>query len=139
MSKTVILEKKMGGLSFKNAFDAMTESFRISALDEIADTVHTNAVAHGFHPLDESEDEFIWKQCNNIHDEVSELHQAWRCGALRMQCDKPIPLNCAEEELADIIIRALDVSRRLKLDIVRAIAVKHAYNITRPHKHGKRS
>ena len=42
-----------------------------------------------------------------------------------------------EEELADIVIRALDVSRRLGIDIMRAIGAKHAYNVTRPFRHGK--
>ena len=49
------------------------------------------------------------------------------------------PLSCAEEELADIVIRVLDVSRRLGIDIMRAIAVKHTYNVTRPFRHGKRN
>lgn len=45
-------------------------------------------------------------------------------------------LTCAEEELADIIIRAMDTAKRLGVNIGRAIAVKHAFNATRPHRHG---
>lgn len=47
-------------------------------------------------------------------------------------------LTCAEEEYADIVIRALDQCRRLGIDIQRAIEAKHAYNRTREYKHGKK-
>lgn len=46
------------------------------------------------------------------------------------------PLTCAEEELADVIIRALDTAGTLRIDIDRAVRIKHAYNETRPHRHG---
>lgn len=83
-------------------------------------------------------------QCNNLHGEVSELHDAWRAGNFRALCDKAdgmealglTPLTCAEEELADLILRVCDFSRRIGVDIARAVRVKHAYNKSRPHKHG---
>jgi hypothetical protein len=49
------------------------------------------------------------------------------------------PLTCREEEYADIIIRTLDQCRRLGVDIQRAVEIKHAYNLTRPYKHGKKN
>lgn len=116
----------------------------MKTLNEIADAVHANAVEKGFHDFAESHDRFIDSQTNNLHDEVSELHEAWRNGKFFQPCDKaPLmermalkPLNCAEEEYADIIIRALDQCRRLNIDIQTAIEVKHAFNKTRPHRHG---
>ena len=48
------------------------------------------------------------------------------------------PLSCAEEELADIIIRCLDNARRLNINILMAIQSKHAYNQTRQRMHGKK-
>ncbi len=117
----------------------------MNTIDEIADAVHENAKAHGFHSK-QSERAFLNEQLNNLHDEVSELHEAARMGTLHDYCDKsekmirlglPI-LTCIEEEYADIIIRALDQCRRLKVDISRAIKSKHAFNKSRPYKHGKK-
>ncbi len=39
-------------------------------------------------------------------------------------------------ELADAVIRILDLAEALGLDIEAAMAAKHACNATRPHKHG---
>lgn len=112
----------------------------MKTLNEIADAVHFLAWNKGWHSTDESEDGFIERACNNLHDEISELHDAWRKNKLHTQCDKDIELTCIEEEFADIIIRALDNCRRLGVDIQNAIEKKHAYNKTRPWRHGgKRS
>jgi NTP pyrophosphatase (non-canonical NTP hydrolase) len=108
-------------------------------LNDLADAVHLNAVEKGFHNYGESNIHFMANQCNNIHAEVTELWDAFRAGTEWEACDKPIQLTQLEEELADIIIRALDVSRRLGVDIVNAIHVKHEYNKTRPYMHGKKN
>lgn len=110
----------------------------ITDLNQIADMVHANARDKGFHP-DEPVEVFIANQCNNMHGEVQELWDAWRKGTEHQQCDKDCNLTCTEEELADLVIRALDVSRRLGVNIVYAINRKHSYNTTRPHKHGKKN
>jgi NTP pyrophosphatase (non-canonical NTP hydrolase) len=89
---------------------------------------------------------FVEQQINNLHDEVSELHEAVRDGTWLENCDKADkmlklglrPLSKREEEYADIIIRVLDQCKRLNVDIVYAISVKHAYNTTREYKHGKK-
>ena len=116
----------------------------MNTLNEIANAVHTNAKIKGFHP-DEPIRNFMANQCNNIAGEVAELWEAWRAGKEFEPCDKAAkmsemgikPLNCTEEELADIIIRALDLSARLGIDISAAVLAKHQYNISRPYKHGK--
>jgi NTP pyrophosphatase (non-canonical NTP hydrolase) len=76
----------------------------------------------------------------NLHGEVSELWEAYRNGTLNKPCDKASkmvePLTCAEEELADIVIRAFDTAGVLGIDIARAICVKHAFNEKRPYRHG---
>ena len=119
----------------------------MKTLDEIADAVHLNAKAKGFHPQTETIEQFMANQCNNIHAEVTELWDAWRAGKQHELCDKSqkmeeigvMPLTCTEEELAVVIIRALDLSRRLHINIQAAIESKHAYNLTRPYKHGKKN
>jgi NTP pyrophosphatase (non-canonical NTP hydrolase) len=117
-------------------------------LNDIANAVHTLAWEKGWHSKDENEDTFIERACNNLHDEISELHEAWRNNQLRELCDKAgkmlelgiDPLTCMEEEFADIIIRVLDNCKKLGVDIQDAIIRKHAYNMARPERHGgKRS
>jgi NTP pyrophosphatase (non-canonical NTP hydrolase) len=76
----------------------------------------------------------------NLHGEVSEAWEAYRAGNLDKPCDKADrmiePLTCLEEELADIVIRALDTAETFGVDLERAMRVKHAFNGTRPPKHG---
>lgn len=120
----------------------------MNTLNEIADAVHGLAWEKGWHSDSETEDAFVERACNNLHDEVSELHEAWRNNVLHAPCDKSgkmqvvgiQPLTCIEEEFADIIIRVLDNCRKLGVDIQSAVERKHSFNKTRPDRHGgKRS
>lgn len=120
----------------------------LTDFNDIADAVHQLAWSKGWHDQNETEDHFIERTCNNAHDEVSELHEAWRNNQLRGACDKAeqmaalgiAPLTCLEEELADIVIRAMDAARRLQVNLLSAIQRKHQFNASRPHRHGgKRS
>lgn len=43
-----------------------------------------------------------------------------------------------EEEMADVIIRVLDLCAYKNIDIETQIAAKMRYNVTRPFKHGKK-
>lgn len=108
-----------------------------SVLNELSVTVYENAVQKGFHEKDtersDVENYAIWTA--NLHGEVSELWEAARKNQLFDTCDKGCDLTCEEEELADIIIRALDTACARNIDIGRAVLTKHAYNTTRSHKH----
>ncbi len=117
-------------------------------INELADAVHLLAWNKGWHSESENEDSFIERACNNLHDEISELHESWRNNKLRLLCDKADemrragidPLTNLEEEMADIIIRVLDNCRKLDVNIESAIIRKHRFNTTRPIRHGgKRS
>ena len=120
--------------------DLNREVAEIENINKLADTVHSLAWEKGWHSKDENEDRFIERMCNNLHDEISELHEAWRNNRLHEPCDKPIKLTALEEEMADILIRLLDNARKLGVDIQRAVTIKHHYNSTRSFRHGgKRS
>ena len=42
-----------------------------------------------------------------------------------------------EDELADIMIRVMDLAAYKEIDLEKHIALKMRYNAMRPHKHGK--
>lgn len=108
------------------------------ALNDLADIVYLNATTKGFHDADNSrsavDNYAIWTA--NIHGETSELWEAARKGTLTEPCDKDVDLTCEAEELADIIIRALDTAKARGVDIGYAVMAKHEFNSTRPYKHG---
>lgn len=112
-------------------------------LNNLRDLVYQDAKDKGWHSAEEQPAN-VAAYCANLHGEVSELWESWRKNQLYSLCDKATEmqehglfgLTCAEEELADIIIRALDSSAALNIDISRAIEVKLLYNRTRPHRNG---
>ncbi|HUU89540.1 MAG TPA: hypothetical protein VMX17_17540 [Candidatus Glassbacteria bacterium] len=108
------------------------------SLNELAKEFLQVSVDHGFH--DEGSDGItsntIAAFVANLHGEISELWEAYRKDTLNKKCDKPINLTCAEEELADIIIRTLEYGQQLGLDMDRAVSIKNEYNKTRPWRHG---
>lgn len=102
-------------------------------LNEMARIVHETATEKGWHEPPVGVGTFV----ANLHGEVSELWEAYRSGTLGAPCGKAgVGLTCLEEELADILIRTLDMADTLGVDIARAVATKHAYNRTRSHRHG---
>lgn len=103
-------------------------------LNKLATHVYRVAASKGFHD-DEVEGD-LGRYCANLHGEVSELWEAYRKNKLRAPCDKDLSLTCAEEELADIIIRACDTAASLGIDLGRAVHLKDAYNQKRSFRHG---
>lgn len=118
------------------------KTFRLE-LNDFMQHIHQNAKDKGWYKNVPFEQMFS-NMCNNLHDEVSELHEAWRNNKLNELCDKAegmtamglTPLTCAEEELADILIRVLDDCKALGIDPEHACRTKHAYNAGRPERHG---
>lgn len=98
-------------------------------LRRLSEAIHTNAKSKGF--WDEGRPcHDIGHQAALIHSEVSEFYEAWRTEA---------PQADLEEELADIVIRVLDLAQGQGFDVIGAIFLKHAKNLGRPYMHGKRS
>jgi len=68
-----------------------------------------------------------------VHSELSEALEAERENKIS---DKIPEFSGVEEELADTIIRILDIAKELKLDIIGALRAKMDYNDSRPYRHG---
>lgn len=121
-------------------------------MNELRDEIYKNALAHGWYESERTFGEII-ALC---HAELSEALEEYRNGYMPNEiyydcnCDRAenngMPItpckNCSTKpegipiELADCIIRILDYCGSQGIDIDDAIRIKHAYNKTRPYRHG---
>ena len=69
-----------------------------------------------------------------MHAELSEALEGLRHG--NPPSDHIPEFNAAEEELADVVIRAMDMAVEKGWRIAEAIEAKRLFNASRPHRHG---
>ena len=93
--------------------------------------VHNNAVEHGWWEEPREDGTLIAL----IMSEAAEALEALRKGN---GPDEHCPqFSGAEVELADVVIRIMDMAEARGWDVAGAIVAKHEFNKTRPYKHGK--
>lgn len=130
--------------------EAQSRNF-IAAFREIQSSAHANSNEHGFW---DSEDKILalvlthggeqlavsaakaihGQKLALMHSEISEALEGERGD---LMSDKIPEFTAVEEELADAIIRMMDMAGRRKLRLAEAIMAKLSYNKSRPYKHGK--
>lgn len=96
-------------------------------------TVYRNAEKHGWWEDDRSFGDLIAL----VHSELSEALEDYRAGhdpaTMWEEDGKPCGIP---SEIADVVIRCMDIAEHYGFDLGAAIEEKHAYNKTRPIKHG---
>ena len=93
--------------------------------------VHANARAHGWWEEQREDGTLIAL----IMSEAAEALEALRKGN---KPDEHCPqFSGAEVELADVVIRIMDMAEARGWNVAGAIVAKHEFNKTRPYKHGK--
>lgn len=96
--------------------------------------IHANATNHGFWDPPRN----IGEALALIHAEVSEALEAYRDADMDTHTTADGKPEGFGVELADIVIRVLDLAQGLDYDLALLMANKHVYNLTRTYKHGKR-
>jgi NTP pyrophosphatase (non-canonical NTP hydrolase) len=101
------------------------------AFPYIQSLCHKIAVSKGFWESDRGDGEAIAL----MHSELSELLEGVRHG--NPPSDHIPEYSSAEEELADLFIRGMDLAEKRGWRVDQAIIAKMLFNANRPYKHGK--
>ncbi len=109
-------------------------------INDLAQEIHAWAVSNGFFEPDKVRD--FDGMLANVHGEVSEALEEWRNGRGMTETyysdgGKPEGIP---SELADVVIRVLDMCAHYGIDLEAIMIEKIAYNRTRAYRNGgKRS
>lgn len=120
-------------------------------IKELQKEIHDNATAHGWH----EEERTFGEEIALCHSELSEALEEYRnCRKVReiyhpheddhyeQIGNTPVLVSGSNKpegipiELADVVIRIMDMCERYGIDLEAAIIEKHKFNKTRSYKHG---
>lgn len=113
----------------------------LKAIDEIKNInkwvqeIHANAKAHGWY--DGGKKNF-GELLMLVTTEVAEVMEEYRKGKgfNEVYTDDKGKLQGIPSELADVVIRVMDICGYYGIDLEKAISEKHEFNKKRPYKHG---
>ena len=102
------------------------------------DEIHENAREKGWWDgvTEEDKVKLIPEKILLIHAELSEAVEEFRNGTIDTYIGAGGKPEGLWVEMADAVIRILDLAGAFDVDLEHIIEVKHEYNKTRPHRHG---
>ncbi len=109
------------------------ESYRHRGLNELASMIQEWRERKGFVTTNENMAEKLLLVITEVV-EATEDHRDGKMATYFTEAGKPCGFA---SEIADVFIRLLDITASCGIDIDYEIAIKMAFNETRPHKHGK--
>lgn len=108
----------------------------VGAINAMVEEVHALAHAKGWYEAQDRTHDAIGAKLALVHSEVSEALEALRDGETELYLTDAGKPEGLPAELADAVIRICDLAGWLGIDLGEAIRLKHAYNETRPYRHG---
>ncbi len=115
----------------KGPFKGSTATIVMYDLKLLQEDSYERAVRKGFDIGNTSQ------QLMLVSDELSEAHEFYRKGKIELFFQEDGKPDGFPVELADAVIRLAALARHHNIDLAKVIALKAAYNETRPYKHGK--
>lgn len=112
-----------------------TQAQDYAAITRIAAEIRFDNASKGFDPLEGGIDRYLLLAVSEICEAQEELRDG-RAADEVYYSDHGKPEGFPVE-IADALIRLMDIAARLKIDIGAVIGRKLAYNRTRPPKHGR--
>lgn len=101
---------------------------------EWSKAVHENAKAHGWWDNPRRAGELLMLVVSEVSEAFEEVRSGH--GMKDTYYSAGGKMEGVPSELADVVIRVMDLCEYYGIDLEAAIAEKHAFNVTRPFKHG---
>ena len=106
----------------------------MKTISELQVEVHENAKAHGWWETPPTPIELLMLIVSELSEALEELRHGSKVTEVYFANDgKPEGFLI---ELADVVLRIMDLCEYYKLNLERACIDKHKYNLSRPYKHG---
>ena len=102
----------------------------IESWQQVRQRVHSVAMHKGWWDKPKSFPELLVL----LHSEVSEALEYYRNG--EANSDHIPEFSGVEEELADVVIRIMDMAEHCGFRVAQAVLAKTKFNATRPYRHG---
>ena len=105
----------------------------MKSIAELQVEVHENAKAHGWWENPRTIGELLMLITSEVTEAFVEVRNGHEVNETYYKDGK---MEGVPSELADIVIRVMDLCEYYGIDLESAIVEKHRYNLARPYKHG---